>query len=104
MRDPNNLGNYDAGTILEIKVKRDIPESLRKETAMHEIIHALMNNTGISSVFSPEQIEMLVQSTGYGLTSFIVDNKEFFKECFLNEDCDNDYTPTEKSSGTNCPF
>jgi len=80
MSAPENLGNFIANETLMIKIRKNVAESLKKETTMHELLHAFCYNSGLG-----DKEESVVQSMGYNLMTFITDNKQFFREYFLNE-------------------
>jgi len=78
-----NLGlcNYED---LEITVKGGLKKEVRQAVLLHELGHAFFASAG----FDPKEEERVVDIMASQLLSFLQNNKEFFKDYFL-EDKDN---------------
>jgi hypothetical protein len=63
----------------EIVLRSDVSEDFLKENLIHEILHALLDNSGIPE----ENLDKTIQILSPRIHAFITDNPEFLK--FISE-------------------
>lgn len=61
-----------------ILINKTAPKSFQEETLIHESIHAIFDQTGISRGLNDEEEEKLVQPLGHAIYQLIKDNPEVF--------------------------
>jgi len=66
---------------LVITIKEDMKDQVRKATVLHELGHAFFSSAG----FDPKEEERVVDVIANQLLQFIQNNKEFFKNYFLED-------------------
>jgi hypothetical protein len=76
----NNLGLCDYEN-LTIEIKGGLVEGVRKATVLHELGHAFFASAG----FDPKEEERVVDIMAAQMLSFLQQNKEFFKNYFLED-------------------
>ena len=76
----DELGNCDYEK-LSIKIKRKMPENVKKVTIFHEIFHSFFFSGGNS----PKNEEDIVDLLANQFVMFIQNNPNFFKKIFFNK-------------------
>lgn len=76
----NDLGFCDYEK-LSIKIKKKIPEDIKKVTIIHELLHSFFFSGGNS----PKNEEDIVDLLANQFVMFIQNNPTFFKKIFLNK-------------------
>ena len=77
----NSLGLCDFEK-LDISIKKDLNEQIKKSTVLHELGHAFFASAG----FDPKEEERIVDIYANQLFAFLNKNKAFIKEYFLEDD------------------
>lgn len=58
-----------------IQINEEMPADVQVETFYHELVHAILDHTGVGSGFTPEQNEQLAQCIGMSLTYLMAANQ-----------------------------
>jgi hypothetical protein len=69
-------GDMDPGQ-LHIRLNGQVVESMRVETLMHEVLHAIVELAGVRGLFKPGREEEIVQPLAHQLTQVLCDNAAF---------------------------
>ena len=77
----DDLGSCDYEK-LSIKIKRKLPEDIKKITIIHELLHGFFFFSGGNS---PKNEEDIVDLLANQFVMFIQNNPNFFKKIFLNK-------------------
>ena len=77
----NGEVNHDK---LHIQIRESIPNAKKREVILHEILHAIADNSTIN--LDEDQIETLA----VGLSSFLIDNLEYVKRIIKEVELDID--------------
>lgn len=80
-RMDNSLGLCDFEK-LDITIKKDLNEQIKKSTVLHELGHAFFASAG----FNPKEEERVVDIYANQLFAFLKKNKAFVKEYFLEDE------------------
>lgn len=73
----NFLGSIDYEN-LNIKVKKTLPEEMKNQVLMHEIVHGILNHFELTINNDEKQVDLIAK----GIYDFIVQNKEFINTLF----------------------
>ena len=71
------LGQHEGHNLL-IQYDNSIPESVQEEVVCHELVHALIQNSGLDQVLeNEEQVASILENI---LWQFLINNTEVFNE------------------------
>lgn len=69
---------------LKIRINKNVKPSMVQETLMHEVMHAVVELTGVRNDFKLGREEHIVQAVGHLLTEVFLENPQFAK-VFMNK-------------------
>ncbi len=64
---------------LKIRINKDVEPSMMKETLLHEVLHAVVELTGVRNGFKLGREEHIVQAMAHLLTEVFLENPKFAK-------------------------
>ena len=83
--EEDSADGYIAYQLSEIHIRDTNSKDSMQETTVHEVLHALLDNIGVSSEETQVNLDSTINLLAPRLHAFVVDNPDFFSKLILNK-------------------